>query len=277
MIVPRLFRALVAIPLINLSCAADATSAWVHVDEGKGNNGKLVYQTTPAGDRIMDFSFAGYGGGGLALPAPEVRETVNPSARGDDSASIQAAIDRVAALPLKDGFRGTILLTRGTFTCAKTLFLSASGIVLRGSGSGTDGTTLKMVGDKHVAFVLGRTPRRGSGENDGDVAIRDGSVSGSRDLGPLLSEITDDYWPAGTSVITVSDPIPFAVGDLLSIRRPTTVAWVKLMQMDKLKRDGRDQTWLGESRSVTIERTIAAISKNKLTLDLPLPDSFDAR
>ena len=38
-----------------------------------GPDGKLVYKTTPAGDRIMDFSNAGYMGGGVALPALPVR------------------------------------------------------------------------------------------------------------------------------------------------------------------------------------------------------------
>ena len=40
------------------------TSQWVY----PGTDGKLVYKTTPAGDRIMDFSHAGYLGGGVALP-----------------------------------------------------------------------------------------------------------------------------------------------------------------------------------------------------------------
>src|SRR5215470_13992629 len=39
------------------------TSQWVFV----GEDGKLAYKTLPDGDRIMDFSFAGYRGGGVAL------------------------------------------------------------------------------------------------------------------------------------------------------------------------------------------------------------------
>jgi hypothetical protein len=276
MILPRFFHALVAVSLLNPSLAASATSGWVHLDDSMGDHGKLVYQTTPAGDRIMDFSSAGYGGGGVPLPEPEVKETVKPSGSGDDSATIQAAIDRVAALPLKNGFRGTVLLARGTFTCAKTLSLSTSGIVLRGSGSGIEGTTIKMVGAKHVAFALGRASRRDSASKDDDENSRDSSGSAPRDLGPVLSEITDAYWPAGTTNITASDTSHLAVGDLLSIRRPTTVAWVKRMEMDTLKRDGRAQTWIGENRSEIVERTITAISENRITLDLPLPDSYDA-
>jgi hypothetical protein len=49
------------------------------------------------------------------------------------------------------------------------------------------------------------------------------------------------------------------------------------MQMDTLTRNGRHQTWLSSGRNDSIERTIAAITGHKLTLDIPLPDSLDAR
>ncbi len=49
------------------------------------------------------------------------------------------------------------------------------------------------------------------------------------------------------------------------------------MQMDDLVRDGRPQTWIRTGSRITSERTIAAISGNRLTLDIPLSDSFDAR
>jgi hypothetical protein len=41
-----------------------SNSQWVHF----GPDRKLVYATTPKGDRIPDFSSAGYRGGGVALP-----------------------------------------------------------------------------------------------------------------------------------------------------------------------------------------------------------------
>ena len=50
---------------MNAVAAERGKSEWVYA----GPNGKLVYKTTPAGDRIMDFSHAGYMGGGVALPA----------------------------------------------------------------------------------------------------------------------------------------------------------------------------------------------------------------
>ena len=82
--------------------------------------GKLSYKTLAGNDRILDFSHAGYAGGGVKLPGVAVQKTVTPSG-GDDSAAIQSAIDAIAALPLKDGFRGAVLLAPGTFHCAKPL------------------------------------------------------------------------------------------------------------------------------------------------------------
>src|SRR5471030_217656 len=75
--------------------APRATSAWVHV----GDDGKLAYQTLPAGDRIMDFSSAGYMGGGVPLPDVPEKKRVRPSG-ADDTAAIQTALDEVAALAL---------------------------------------------------------------------------------------------------------------------------------------------------------------------------------
>src|SRR6266478_4228267 len=94
--------------------AGAATSEWGR----PGPDGKLVYQTTPAGDRIMDFSYAGYMGGGVALPDVPVKRTVKPTGGAEDADAIQAAIDEVAALPLANGFRGAVLLALGTFNCS---------------------------------------------------------------------------------------------------------------------------------------------------------------
>jgi hypothetical protein len=72
-------------------------SQWVY----ENNNGKLIYKTTPTGDKIMDFSYAGYMGGGVALPIVPVKVMVKPSGEKDDTKTIQAAIDEVALMPCK--------------------------------------------------------------------------------------------------------------------------------------------------------------------------------
>src|SRR6186997_2641713 len=95
-----LIAAAAGMPASNTTAATAATAAdrptseWVRRG---GADGKLAYKTTPAGDRIMDFSYAGYRGGGVALPDVPVKRTVKASG-GDDTKMIQAAIDDVSTL-----------------------------------------------------------------------------------------------------------------------------------------------------------------------------------
>jgi hypothetical protein len=253
--------------------AADtAANTWVY----PGADGHLIYRTTPAGDRIMDFSSAGYEGGGVALPTIPEQQTVSPSRGEDDTAAIQSAIDAVAALPLAHGFRGAVRLGPGVFTCARSIVINASGVVLRGSGTGASGTTIKMVGSRHVAISIGLVRGTPSGDDSESSRTPPETAAKSRSTN-FTTEIADGYVPAGTSSFTVVDARGFAVGDQIAIRRPTSAAWLKLMQMDTLKRDGKSQTWIGESRGGVTERTIMAISGNRLSLDLPLADSYDAK
>ena len=70
-------------------------SQWAYLN----SNGKLNYKTLPQGDRIMDFSYAGYMGGGVKIPLVDVKITVSPTA-GDNSEAIQNAIDKVSEMPL---------------------------------------------------------------------------------------------------------------------------------------------------------------------------------
>src|SRR3954449_10802953 len=95
---PRFFVAAMTILFATLTLhAADRpASEWVR----RGADGKLAYKTTPAGDRIMDFSYAGYRGSGVALPDVPVKRTIKPSGGEDDTTTIQAAIDEVAKMPL---------------------------------------------------------------------------------------------------------------------------------------------------------------------------------
>ena len=73
-----------ALVLASTALGADspAQSEWVR----RGPGGKLLYKITERGDRILDFSHAGYMGGGVAIPNVPVRRTVQPSG-GDDSAA----------------------------------------------------------------------------------------------------------------------------------------------------------------------------------------------
>lgn len=225
-------------------------SQWVHLDR----SGKLVYQRLKAGDRILDFSFAGYMGGGIALPQFPVRETVKPSG-GDDTAAIQAAIDRVAGLTLVNGIRGAVLLAAGHFHCGATLRITSSGVVLRGSGSGDNGTVIEMTGDPHLAF----------------------SIAGESRITPVGAAVavTDSYVPTGAMMLSVRDASGFKAGDRVQIVHPVTPEWVRLMGMDALVRNGKKETWV--SGDLKTERTVVAVEGSKLRFDVPLADDYDAK
>jgi Pectate lyase superfamily protein len=238
---------------------AGATSQWVYVD----SDGGLAYKATSHGDRIMDFSQAGYMGGGVALPTVPAQKTVSPAGLSpdggamDDTSAIQAAIDAVAALPLSAGFRGAVVLAPGTFHVSSTLKLTASGVVLRGSGSAATGSALVMtVGTPFTAITM--------------------TGAGSYETVGTTATMTDGYVPSGASSFNVSDPSGFAVGDAVRVHRPVTSAWVTFMGMNALESSGKPETWIGVGSSIDTDRAIAAISGKTITLDVPLTDSFDA-
>ena len=94
---------------------ASPALAWISAKVQFDANGRLTYPADGNGNRIPDFSHAGYKGGGVPLPTNiPVRVNVSPIS-GDDTANIQAAIDQVGNLAVQpDGYRGTVLLAAGT-------------------------------------------------------------------------------------------------------------------------------------------------------------------
>jgi len=226
--------------------------------------------TYPNGDRIPDFSRAGYGGGGVKLPEATVLRTVSPGS-GDDRARIQAAIDAVGALPAdKNGLRGAVRLTKGTYEVSGTITIKTGGVVLRGDGDGSDGTLIK---------ATGTTPRNlinvaGSGGRS--------EVSGSR------QRITSSYVPVGANSLTVANASGFKVGDNVVVVRTPNQEWIDAVGTDACSSKGTsfdtsDQNgstcisktaWTPASRTIHYERRITAVAGNKITIDSPVVEAF---
>lgn len=237
-------------PVVQAQDSGPGKSQWVFPDR----KGKLSYKTLEAGDKIADFSHAGYQGGGVSVPSVPVKMKVSPSG-GDDSGTIQQAIDAVSKMELVNGFRGAVLLAPGTYLCEKALTLTASGVVLRGSGSGSNGTIITMKGDPHTCIIV-----KGSPES---------KVVGNS------TTISDAYVPSGAAAFQVADASGFKTGDTIRITRPVTESWVSFMGMDRLVRDGKPQTWIrGDIQTQCI---VKKITRNEITLEVPLTDSYDAR
>jgi hypothetical protein len=233
------------------SAILPAQSHWVHIGPG----GKLVYAHAPKGDRIADFSSAGYEGGGVALPQVPTKRTVTPSA-ADDTKAVQDAIDEVSALPVVGGFRGAVELAPGSFHCSGTISITASGVVLRGAGNGDKGTTIVMTGEPHLAMRIA-----------GQLQQKDAGVA---------TTITDAYVPSGTSTIHVADAANLHSGDTLLILKPVTPAWVHFMGMDDMHRDGKAEHWVSAG-NLEVRRRVAAVKGNTITLEVPLMDDYDSR
>src|SRR2546430_15639609 len=72
------------------------TSVWVSF----GNNHRLQYTQDANGNRIMDFSFAGYQGGGVQLPSATVQAILAPSG-SDDPQPNHSATNTGSSPPLR--------------------------------------------------------------------------------------------------------------------------------------------------------------------------------
>src|SRR4051812_30125475 len=119
----------------------------------KTKEGKLTYTADKLGNKIPDFSFAGYMASEKAIPNFENKVFV-PKQEEDATQKIQTAIDYVSSLkPDKSGFRGAVLLDKGTFKIKGTLYIRKSGVVLRGSGNSEDGTILLGTGLEREALI----------------------------------------------------------------------------------------------------------------------------
>src|SRR5438477_3298408 len=101
-----------------------ATSTWVFT----GSDGRLHYKTDSNGNRILDYSYAGYKGGGVQLPVAPVAQTISPVS-GDNTSHIQSAIDAVSAsMPDCNRFRGRVLLTAAVYGGSRTLRFTGWGV-----------------------------------------------------------------------------------------------------------------------------------------------------
>jgi len=221
-------------------------------------DGTIVYGQDLEGNQVPDFSYCGYEGGRRPIPDIPVCLVVSP-AEGDNTLRIQAALDYAASLPLKEtGFRGAVLLRRGRYSVSGSLFLSASGVVLRGEGMGEDGTVLVATGTDR------RTLIRIAGRND---------RSWSSPAYPIL----DARVPVGSTVLHIESSHELNVGDTIVITRLCTQEW---LEQNKINCFGGGLKgifdWKVGSREVRWERVVRAVREGEIILDAPLTAVIDS-
>ncbi len=247
-------------PIRMLMLAALATGAaaeQVPPPVSLGPDGQLVYRIADNGDRVPDFSHAGYGGGGVPIPFLPSRVEVAP-VDGDDGARIQAALDWLAEQPTDaSGHRGAVRLAAGRYEIGGRLKIRASGIVLRGAGNGADGTVLIATGTdrRPLIEVVGTLQRRS--------------------LGPTRA-VTDPYVPVGAHRLTLDNTTDLAVGQRLDVERPSPAEWIAFLGMD-VAPARQPYSWKPGRFNLHWDRTIVAIDGNTVTLDAPLTTALEAR
>jgi hypothetical protein len=221
------------------SLFAQGKSEWAYL----GIDHKLHYKSDAHGNHIMDFSAAGYRGGGVVLPNVLVSKRLLPAA-GDNTAQIQAALDEA---------KGAVVLAAGEYELAGPLTIKRSGVVLRGA----PGATIKLSGKPHRFLDI-----RGAGTYQ---------VEGAP------AAILDAYVPSGADSFRVRDAASFHAGDRVLVQHPVTADWVHFMGMDTLVRDGKQQTWIKAGSVIRTDRVVKSVAGDRITLDVPLSDSLDAK
>jgi Family of unknown function (DUF6298) len=217
------------------------------------SNEQLSYTPDSLGNRVPDFSYAGYMAGVKAIPDVPVKLIV-PPVNGDATLRIQSAIDYVASLPLdQNGFRGAVLLQKGTYKVEGQIKINVSGVVVRGSGvnqtfligTGTDRATLiRIVGINNKV-------------NSKEVAI------------------TDPYVPVNANMISVQTPNNFRADNHVIIHRPSTLKWIQTLGTETFGGGISALGWKPGERDLYFDRKIISVNGNTITLDAPLTTALD--
>lgn len=201
----------------------------------------------------IDFSHAGYRGGGQPLPHPAPTILVRPGP-GDDTDRIMAALLGVERLPEdREGRRGVVQLAAGEFQIAGQIRLSTGGIVLRGAGSAESGTVLVATGLDRRALI-----RIGAADAPPAPQIPGRRVTGAVEV--------------GATRLPIDDASGLSAGDAVVVRRPSTAAWIARLGMDSFVgwRPESRLNWRPGSRDIVWDRRIVAVEGNTVSLDAPL-------
>ncbi len=233
------------------------------------SDGKLKYIPDYRGNRIPDYSTAGYKRGGIEIPEIPVELELGPK-KGDDTERIQEAIDVVSA----HHSGGAVLLTEGVYEISESLEIRNSDVVLRGEGQGDfrelwlepslDYTLDEFINSLQpvnatVLIATGEERRRLISIYGDNGILKSESTK---------SEIVDQYVPVGANSFRVKNPEMFSAGDRIILERTGNSEWISEIGMDQISE-------LGEGRIVTqwspfdieFEHTIKSVKDDLIILE----------
>jgi len=124
----------------------------------------LSYKSGHRGNKVLDFSLAGYKGGGVKLPefssVLKNNQIIELSPSGDtsgkkDAAAIKKAVADITSWPLnQNGFKGGILLKEGVFYISSQIDIKTSGIIIAGAGSDINKNKRTIIIDKTNSYAF---------------------------------------------------------------------------------------------------------------------------
>lgn len=235
-----------------VATAADVTSVLLK----KTPDGHLSPVPDAQGNIVPDFSWVGYRNGEVDIPEVPVVMTISPIS-DDNLKNIQDAVNTVSAMPLVNGFRGAILLKPGTYKISAPVKVTSSGIVIRGSGTGSSGTN-----------VLATSTRQEEGvfifSGNADIQLTGSSTNLRR------KTVLDSYVPLGSRVLTVDSNHAFKPGDRVILRHTHNDAWIALIGMGQYG-------WTASSYTFDYKRVVMAVNGSKITIDAPVVDPVDKK
>ena len=224
----------------------------------------MEYVADEENNYIPDFSYAGYQGGGVALPEVPTVLTLDPIV-GDNTNAIQSAINAIAEMPLNEqGIRGALQLNAGVYEIHGQLSVNQSGIVLRGIGDGTDSTQntiLKGIGDQPTQRDL--------------IIAGNPVISDWKDRIPnTTTNITNPFLPAGSRSVQLADVANFAIEDEIVVYQPSTANWLQSINYGDT---ADDAPWAPGQIDLYYQRKIVDIiaADNKIILNAPIYDHLD--
>jgi len=232
-----------------------ATKKWQSKFVKENKDGSLEYIPDEKGNIIPDFSRVGYYHGDKEIPNVAVVKTILPVEFPEKP--IQEAIDELSKQPLdKNGFRGTVLLKKGSYYIHDRIRIQASGIILRGEG-------------KDTKLIAGDTVNR---------PLIDVSGSGNpKEIAGTRTKITDEYVPVGTRSFNVASSQGYKVGDRIIVYRPGTEAWVHDLKMDQIEERNGTKQWKPGEYNLQYEREIVKIEGNKIFIDNPIVMAMETK
>ncbi len=245
----------ISISTLALWFSANAQETWSpgHVYYGKG--GKLTYTPDELGNIIPDFSHVGYRYGDEPIPDIPVVVEVEP-VEGDDGATIQAAINSLSGKsPDNHGFRGAILLKKGTYQVAGQILINVSGVVLRGEGNSSDGTVIIAEGTDQRSLIK----------------VDNGTMRTIHESSRV--SIIEPYVPVGRKFVVVSDATGYDAGDRIVLYRPGTTRWISDLKMDQIPPHSSGTPiyqWKPSDYSFYFERLVTKVSNDTLFFRNPV-------